>query len=123
MRAPPGWLAASCVVQALSCSRSSEPAVRSEGTEGSVVARAADADASRSVSRAADTRQPDAPPADPVRSQVHSWSRALDHHDIVAELYVADHAADELGLLDTAKLDFRKERVGPIRARMRDGVR
>ena len=36
-----GWLAAACVVQALSCSRSSEPTVRSEAGGGSVVARAA----------------------------------------------------------------------------------
>jgi hypothetical protein len=84
MRAPLGWLAAACVVQALSCSRSSEPAVRSEAAEGSVVTRAADAHASPSASRAADTRQPDAPPADPVRSQVYAWSRALDHHDMPA---------------------------------------
>ncbi len=83
MRAPLRWLAAACVVQALSCSRSSEPTVRLEAAEGSVVARAADADASPSPSRAADTRQPDAP-ADPVRAQVYAWSRALDHHDMPA---------------------------------------
>jgi transposase len=39
--------------------------------------------------------------------------------DLVAELYRAEHAADEQGLVGTSKLDFRKQRAGPIRARMR----
>ena len=39
--------------------------------------------------------------------------------DLVAELYVAEHAADAQGLVGAAKLDFRKQRAGPIRERMR----
>jgi transposase len=39
--------------------------------------------------------------------------------DLVAELYIAEHAADERALVGRAKLEFRKERAGPIRARMR----
>jgi transposase len=39
--------------------------------------------------------------------------------DLVAELYVAEHAADAQGLLRAAKLEFRKQRAGPVRARMR----
>ena len=39
--------------------------------------------------------------------------------DLVAELYVAEHAADEQGLVGASKLGFRKERAGPVRARMR----
>ena len=39
--------------------------------------------------------------------------------DLVAELYIAEHAADAQGLLGSAKLEFRKERAGPVRARMR----
>jgi transposase len=39
--------------------------------------------------------------------------------DLVAELYMAEHAADAQGLLGAAKLEFRKERAGPIRKRMR----
>src|SRR4029077_6831791 len=39
--------------------------------------------------------------------------------DLVAELYVAEHAADEQGLIGASKLDFRKQRAGPTRARMR----
>lgn len=39
--------------------------------------------------------------------------------DLVAELYVAEHAADEQGLVGAAKLEFRKQRAGPIRTRMR----
>jgi transposase len=39
--------------------------------------------------------------------------------DLVAELYIAEHAADAQGLLGAAKLEFRKERAGPVRARMR----
>jgi transposase len=39
--------------------------------------------------------------------------------DIVAELYRAEHAADERQLVGRAKLDFRKRRGGPIRRRMR----
>jgi transposase len=39
--------------------------------------------------------------------------------DLVAELYRAEHAADAPTLIGISKLDFRKERAGPIRARMR----
>jgi transposase len=39
--------------------------------------------------------------------------------DLVAELYVAEHAADAQGMKGTAKLEFRKQRAGPVRARMR----
>jgi transposase len=39
--------------------------------------------------------------------------------DLVAELYVAEHAADAQGLVGAAKLEFRKQRAGPIRERMR----
>jgi len=39
--------------------------------------------------------------------------------DLVAKLYVAEHAADAQGLTGRAKLEFRKQRAGPIRARMR----
>jgi transposase len=39
--------------------------------------------------------------------------------DLVAELYVAEHAADEQRLVGRAKLEFRKQRAGPIRSRMR----
>jgi transposase len=39
--------------------------------------------------------------------------------DLVAELYVAEHAADEQGLVGAAKLEFRKERAGPVRERMK----
>lgn len=39
--------------------------------------------------------------------------------DLVAELYMAEHAADAQGLKANAKLEFRKKRAGPIRARMR----
>jgi transposase len=39
--------------------------------------------------------------------------------DLVAELYIAEHAADAQGLVGAAKLEFRKQRAGPIRARMR----
>jgi transposase len=39
--------------------------------------------------------------------------------DLVAELYMAEHAADAQGLLGAAKLEFRKARAGPVRARMR----
>ena len=39
--------------------------------------------------------------------------------DLVAELYIAEHAADAQGLLSTSKLEFRKARAGPVRARMR----
>jgi transposase len=38
--------------------------------------------------------------------------------DLVAELYVAEHAADAQGLVGAAKLEFRKGRAGPIRRRM-----
>jgi transposase len=43
--------------------------------------------------------------------------------DLVAELYVAEHAADAQGLVGRAKLEFRKERAGPIRKQMRDWLR
>ncbi|MGH7440069.1 MAG: IS21 family transposase, partial [Polyangiaceae bacterium] len=39
--------------------------------------------------------------------------------DLVAELYIAEHAADAQGLTGTAKLEFRKQRAGPVRARMK----
>jgi len=39
--------------------------------------------------------------------------------DLVAELYVAEHAADEQRLVGRAKLEFRKQRAGPVRSRMR----
>ena len=39
--------------------------------------------------------------------------------DLVAELYIAEHAADAQGLVGAAKLEFRKQRAGPIRERMR----
>lgn len=39
--------------------------------------------------------------------------------DLVAELYMAEHAADEHRLVGSAKLEFRKQRAGPVRARMR----
>jgi transposase len=39
--------------------------------------------------------------------------------DLVAELYIAEHAADEQHLVGRSKLEFRKQRAGPIRARMR----
>jgi transposase len=39
--------------------------------------------------------------------------------DLVAELYIAEHAADAQGVEGDSKLEFRKERAGPIRARMR----
>jgi hypothetical protein len=39
--------------------------------------------------------------------------------DLVAELYLAEHAADEQGLVGVSKLNFRKQRAGPIRARLR----
>jgi transposase len=39
--------------------------------------------------------------------------------DLVAELYVAEHAADAQGLIGSAKLEFRKVRAGPVRERMR----
>ena len=39
--------------------------------------------------------------------------------DLVAELDVAEHAGNAQGLWGTAKLEFRKQRAGPIRARMR----
>src|SRR5262245_20591679 len=39
--------------------------------------------------------------------------------DLVAELYIAEHAADAQGLLGDSKLAFRKERAGPVRERMR----
>jgi hypothetical protein len=39
--------------------------------------------------------------------------------DLVAELYIAEHAADEQQLVGRAKLDFRKQRAGPVRTRMR----
>jgi transposase len=39
--------------------------------------------------------------------------------NLIAELYVAEHAADAQGLVKTAKLEFRKKRAGPIRERMR----
>jgi transposase len=39
--------------------------------------------------------------------------------DLVAELYIAEHAADEQQLVGRSKLEFRKQRAGPIRARMR----
>ena len=38
--------------------------------------------------------------------------------DLVAQLYVAEDAADAQGLVGPAKLDFRKQRAGPIRERM-----
>jgi len=38
--------------------------------------------------------------------------------DLVAELYIAEHAADAQGLMGASKLEFRKARAGPIRARM-----
>jgi transposase len=39
--------------------------------------------------------------------------------DLVAELYIAEHAADEQQLVGRSKLEFRKQRAGPVRARMR----
>ena len=39
--------------------------------------------------------------------------------DLVAELYRAEHAAGAKGLVGASKLDFRKQRAGPIRRRMR----
>ena len=39
--------------------------------------------------------------------------------DLVAELYRAEHAGDEKQLVGRAKLDFRQQRAGPIRRRMR----
>jgi transposase len=39
--------------------------------------------------------------------------------DLVAELYMAEHAADAKGLVGASKLAFRRERAGPIRSRMR----
>jgi transposase len=42
--------------------------------------------------------------------------------DLVAELYIAEHAADAQGLMGASKLEFRKERASPIRARMRAWV-
>jgi transposase len=39
--------------------------------------------------------------------------------DLVAELYVAEHAAEKQGLIGNSKLEFRKQRAGPIRDRMR----
>jgi transposase len=39
--------------------------------------------------------------------------------DLVAELYVAEHAANAQGLVGRAKLEFRKKRAGPVRARMK----
>jgi transposase len=39
--------------------------------------------------------------------------------DLVAELYIAEHAADAQGLVGHSKLEFRKARAGPIRERMR----
>jgi transposase len=39
--------------------------------------------------------------------------------DLIAELYIAEHAADKQGLEADSKLEFRKQRAGPIRARMR----
>lgn len=39
--------------------------------------------------------------------------------DLVAELYVAEHAADAQGLVGDSKLEFRKQRAGPIRERMK----
>jgi transposase len=39
--------------------------------------------------------------------------------DLVAELYIAEHAADAQSLIGDSKLEFRKERAGPVRARMR----
>jgi transposase InsO family protein len=39
--------------------------------------------------------------------------------DLVAELYRAEHAGDAQGLNGVSKLDFRKERAGPIRTRMK----
>ncbi len=39
--------------------------------------------------------------------------------DLVGELYVAEHDADAKGLTGPAKLEFRKSRSGPIRARIR----
>jgi len=39
--------------------------------------------------------------------------------DLVAGLYLAEHAADAQGLVGAAKLEFRKQRAGPVRARMR----
>jgi transposase len=39
--------------------------------------------------------------------------------DLVAELYRAEHAADGDGLIGPSKLEFRKQRAGPVRARIR----
>jgi len=39
--------------------------------------------------------------------------------DLVAELYIAEHAADAQGLVGASKLEFRRQRAGPIRDRMR----
>jgi transposase len=38
--------------------------------------------------------------------------------DLVAELYRAEHAADARGLTGAAKLEFRRERAGPIRTQI-----
>ena len=43
--------------------------------------------------------------------------------DLVAELYIAEHVADERGLVGASKLEFRKKRAGPIRKRMRAWLR
>jgi len=39
--------------------------------------------------------------------------------DLIAELYIAEHAADAQGLVGREKLEFRKQRAGPIRERMK----
>ena len=39
--------------------------------------------------------------------------------DLVAELYMAEHAAEAASLVGASKLEFRKQRAGPIRTRMR----
>ena len=39
--------------------------------------------------------------------------------DLVAELYLAEHAADAQGLIGIPKWEFRNQRAGPVRARMR----
>ncbi len=44
---------------------------------------------------------------------------AQEMSDLVAELYIAEHAADADGLVGATKLEFRKQRAGPVRARMR----
>jgi transposase len=39
--------------------------------------------------------------------------------DMVAEIYRVEHDADARGLTDAAKLEFRKQRAGPLRERIR----